>query len=150
MLKSIGDRLYVGGDFQFIDGWSVEGMGYWDGNIWHEVGGGTGGGITQAVYAMEQYGDQLHAGGVFSFLGASGAVMRWSYDQACPLCPADVTPIGSPDGTINVDDLLAIINAWGACANPNDCPADIAPAGGDDVVNVDDLLAVINAWGVCP
>jgi len=68
-------------------------------------------------------------------------------------CLADIAPIGSPNGSVNVDDLLAVINAWGPCANPNACPADIAPAGppiGNDVVNVDDLLAVINGWGACP
>jgi hypothetical protein len=61
-------------------------------------------------------------------------------------CTADI--IGC-NGQIDVDDLLTVINAWGACGDPNDCPADIAPAGGDDVVDVDDLLAVINAWGSC-
>jgi len=66
-----------------------------------------------------------------------------------PLCHADIAPIGAPNGTVNVDDLLAVINAWGPCANPNNCPADIAPVGGNDLVNVDDLLAVINAWGAC-
>ena len=74
--------------------------------------------------------------------------------QAAPgtPCPADIAP-GSGNGIVNVDDLLAVINSWGACANPNACPADVAPFGppqGDDVVNVDDLLAVINAWGPCP
>ena len=66
-------------------------------------------------------------------------------------CLPDIAPAGG-DGAVNVDDLLAVINAWGACADPDDCPADIAPAGppvGDDQVNVDDLLAVINAWGAC-
>ena len=69
-----------------------------------------------------------------------------------PLCLPDIAPIGAPNGEVNVDDLLAVINAWGACADPNNCPADIAPAGppvGDDQVNVDDLLAVINGWGPC-
>jgi len=73
-------------------------------------------------------------------------------------CVADLAPPGSPpgtpagDGTVNVDDLLAVINAWGPCTNPTpgNCPADIAPVGGNDLVNVDDLLAVINAWGACP
>ena len=74
--------------------------------------------------------------------------------QAAPgtPCPADIAP-GNGNGFVNVDDLLAVINSWGACANPNACPADIAPSGppqGDDAVNVDDLLAVINAWGPCP
>ncbi|MCI0629246.1 MAG: hypothetical protein L0Y44_01155 [Phycisphaerales bacterium] len=60
-------------------------------------------------------------------------------------CPTDV----SGDGVVNVDDLLAVISAWGSCP-PGSCPADIAPPGGDGVVNVDDLLAVISAWGACP
>lgn len=64
-----------------------------------------------------------------------------------PPCVADIN--GS--GGVNVDDLLAVINAWGPCpAPPTPCPTDIAPAGGNGQVNVDDLLAVINAWGACP
>lgn len=56
-----------------------------------------------------------------------------------PQCPADI----NGDNVVNVSDLLAVINAWGACAG---CPADI---NGDNVVNVSDMLAVINAWGPC-
>jgi len=51
---------------------------------------------------------------------------------------------------VDVSDLLAVISAWGPCANPSNCPADTAPAGGDDVIDVQDLLAVIGAWGACP
>ena len=54
-------------------------------------------------------------------------------------CTGDVTG----NGSVNLDDLLAVINAWGA-TGPN--PADVT---GNGVVNVDDLLAVINAWGPC-
>jgi hypothetical protein len=46
---------------------------------------------------------------------------------------------------VNIDDLLAVINAWGACPPP--CSADIVPPGGNGVVDIDDLLAVINNWG---
>jgi len=68
-----------------------------------------------------------------------------------PLCPADIAPVPGGDGLVNVQDLLAVIGAWGACGNPSNCPADIAPAPlGDDLVNVQDLLAVIGAWGACP
>ena len=70
-------------------------------------------------------------------------------DECEQLCVADIVT----NGVVNVEDLLAVIGAWGACANPNNCPADIAPAGppmGNDVVNVEDLLAVIGAWGACP
>lgn len=67
-------------------------------------------------------------------------------------CPADITPAGG-DRVVNIADLLVVINSWGACSDPNNCPSDIAPPGpptGDDVVNVADLLAVIDAWGACP
>jgi outer membrane protein assembly factor BamB len=63
------------------------------------------------------------------------------------VCLADITG----DGTVNVNDLLAVINGWGRCPPPpTACPPDISPPGGDGVVNVNDLLAVINAWGPCP
>jgi T5SS/PEP-CTERM-associated repeat protein len=69
-------------------------------------------------------------------------------------CPADIVTGGASAGVVNIDDLLAVISAWGACpAPPAACPADIAPGppgGGDGVVNIDDLLAVISAWGACP
>jgi len=65
----------------------------------------------------------------------------------CPTCPADM----NADAAVDVVDLLAVISAWGPCANPSNCPADIAPVvTGDDLVNVSDLLAVISAWGACP
>jgi hypothetical protein len=64
-------------------------------------------------------------------------------------CPADIAPPGG-NSIVNVEDLLAVIAAWGACIDPRSCPADIAPVGGNDVVNVEDLLAVISAWGSCP
>ena len=68
------------------------------------------------------------------------------------LCVADIAPAGPPagDGVVNVNDLLLVINHWGACPPaPAACPADLAPAVHDGVVNVIDLLAVINAWGAC-
>jgi hypothetical protein len=54
-------------------------------------------------------------------------------------CPADVNSSGS----VNVDDLLAVIGAWGQIGGSSDIT-------GDNIVNVDDLLAVISAWGPCP
>lgn len=61
-----------------------------------------------------------------------------------PCSPADV----NCDGSVNVIDLLAVINGWGACpAPPAPCAADVAPNGGDGTVNVLDLLFVINNWG---
>ena len=54
------------------------------------------------------------------------------------------------NGLVNVNDLLGVINEWGACANcppTGNCAADVAPAAGDCQVNVNDLLAIINNWG---
>jgi len=48
------------------------------------------------------------------------------------------------NGIVNVDDLLAVINAWGSTT-----PGHAADVTGNGVINVDDLLAVINAWGSC-
>lgn len=57
--------------------------------------------------------------------------------------PADIVPaIG--DGLVNVPDLLAVINGWGPCSDPSDCPADIIQNG---VVDVFDLVAVVLNWG---
>lgn len=61
------------------------------------------------------------------------------------LCPADV----NGDNTVNVTDLLTVINGWGACPLP--CPPTCGADVNDDcAVNVADLLSVITAWGACP
>jgi hypothetical protein len=61
--------------------------------------------------------------------------------------PADI----NGDSSVNVVDLLAVINSWGACPPPPDltgCPTDVAPIpAGDGLINVADLLFVINNWG---
>ena len=86
------------------------------------------------------------------FTGVSQDINHNGIPDECEVaaCAADIAPPAG-DGTVNVDDLLAVINGWGPCpAPPMACPADIAPSGGSGTVNVDDLLAVINAWGPCP
>ena len=65
--------------------------------------------------------------------------------QICATCPADCAA-GTPDGNVNVTDLLALLANWGG--TPVLC--DIAPPGGDGTVNVTDLLALLAAWGACP
>jgi hypothetical protein len=71
--------------------------------------------------------------------------------QGCD-CTKEMLTINSPavgdangDGAINVDDLVAVILAWGSCAAP--CPPTCAAdVNGDCAVDVDDLLAVILNW----
>ena len=54
-------------------------------------------------------------------------------------CPADVTG----DGLVDVQDLVAVITAWGPCSG---CAEDIDGSG---AVDVGDLVEVIVAWGAC-
>lgn len=72
--------------------------------------------------------------------------------NACDCLP-DIAPKGGGDNAVNIDDLLAVISAWGSCPGGASCLADIAPVlggvVGDGVVDIDDLLAVISAWGAC-
>jgi plastocyanin len=53
-------------------------------------------------------------------------------------CPADV----NGDGTVSVDDLLAVIGAYNTTC---DCPADVT---NDGVVDVEDILAVLSDYGM--
>lgn len=55
------------------------------------------------------------------------------------VCVGDATG----DSVIDVNDLLAVINAWGGKGGAGDVT-------GNGTVDVDDLLAVINGWGACP
>lgn len=61
-------------------------------------------------------------------------------------CAADV----DNNGSVNVNDLLAVITHWGETGPPGRPIADVAPPpNGDCAVNVNDLLAVITTWGIC-
>jgi len=62
------------------------------------------------------------------------------------VCQFDIAPaIG--DGLVNVEDLLAVIQAWGSTGGNGWIPADVDD---DGMVGTDDLLAVMGAWGPCP
>lgn len=52
--------------------------------------------------------------------------------------------IAGAAGVVNEDDLVMLIGAWGQCAAPGGCPADIDHSG---AVDVDDLLLLISNWG---
>jgi hypothetical protein len=47
---------------------------------------------------------------------------------------------------VDIDDLLTVINNFGAKGVPGSVPGDVT---GNGVVDIDDLLGVINAWGGC-
>ncbi|MCH2133204.1 MAG: hypothetical protein MK116_05580 [Phycisphaerales bacterium] len=68
-------------------------------------------------------------------VGTSNTTGAWT-PGSCT-CPGDATG----DDSVDVDDVLAVLNQWGACS---DCPADF---NDDGFVNVDDLLFLLSAWG---
>ena len=59
--------------------------------------------------------------------------------DVCEGCTGDV----NGDNSLGVNDLLAIIDAWGLCSN---CAADI---NNDGTVDVTDLLYIVGNWGPC-
>ncbi|MEM7228752.1 MAG: S8 family serine peptidase [Planctomycetota bacterium] len=78
-----------------------------------------------------------------------------SFGVQTPPCPWDCAPDNGDgtfgNGTINIDDLLQTINAFGGAGGP----CDNAPDNGDgtfgnNVINIDDILGVINNFGACP
>ena len=76
-------------------------------------------------------------------------------DVRNPKKPKTVRYVAAPPNTWTLhlqahDDLLLVINAWGACPPPcPPCQADIAQPPNCQV-DVLDLLMVINGWGPCP
>jgi len=81
--------------------------------------------------------------------------VRLTADPASAPCPWDCTPVNG-DGTVgngfvNIDDLLATINAFGVEGGSCDSTPDNGDGTfGNGLVNIDDLLGVINAFGTCP
>jgi len=76
-------------------------------------------------------------------------------EECCPAeepnnCPWDCAPDGG-NGTVNIDDLLRVINEFGqpggACDN---APDNGDGTFGNGIVNIDDLLGIINNFGDCP
>ncbi|MHC5022619.1 MAG: hypothetical protein ACYTGG_01735 [Planctomycetota bacterium] len=54
-------------------------------------------------------------------------------------CPSDF----DGNGVIDLQDLEALIDAWGPCEG---CPEDL---NGDGVVDIVDLLSILASWGLC-
>lgn len=84
----------------------------------------------------ERLGYDIEIDGDFLYAGGPGLCCDSARVLAFSIIPADV----DFDGTVDVTDLLAVINAWGTCSG---CSADI---NCDGLVNVTDLLEVIAEW----
>jgi len=147
-----GPALYAAGAFTASGSTPIHHLAKWNGAAWEDVGGGLDSGEARGLAVFDDDGKgpsepALYVVGSFAIAGGgpSPGIARWGRCEPAPaLCIADIAPASQPDGQVNVDDLLAVINGWG----PTDA-GDVADINGDLIVNVDDLLAVINQWGVC-
>ena len=144
-----GVQLHAAGSFTSMGGVEVDYIAKWDGNAWSDINGGMNQGVSALAAYQPTTGDPpiLFAGGNFT-----NTVVGDNYLVAyvgCPTRPQCAAADINCDGSVNVADLLSVINAWGACpAPPTKCAADIAPPpDGDGQVNVADLLMIINNWG---
>ena len=90
------------------------------------------------------------AAGFDTLYGWGRINLRNALVAAAPACLGNI----DGNGTVDINDLLAVISTWGACpVPPATCPGDIAPTGppqGNGMVDVNDLLMVITHWGACP
>ena len=135
--------LIAGGVFSAADGTPVDAIARWNRVLWQPIASGVRGANPPDVASLAEFNRDLIAGGFFTSAGGVEAhnIARW---RDCNLCLEDV----NSDRQVNIDDLLSVINAWGACPpQPLWCSADIAPAPtGNGIVDFDDLLAVVHDW----
>ncbi len=115
-----------------------------------------GGGLREIPFVIEtQTGSCCYSDGQCSvepevFCTSSGGLWQGAEvrcsDTACPpppplICQGDV----DSNGSVNFEDILLVLNAWGPCGDP--CPEDIDQ---DGIVDFSEILLILSAFGDCP
>ena len=107
-------------------------------NVSHELDG-VPGFVPGTEFRLRFTAEDLGNGSVVE-AGVDGVLIEAiTCDDGNVDCPEDCA---GNDGIVNVNDLLAVIAAWGS----SDDACDI---NDDGVVDVNDLLMIIGAWGDC-
>jgi hypothetical protein len=153
----------------FVPGFdlAVESNGGWHKHLTHNVRSVPDGGVpANGVYLMEfelySTDPDLENSAPFWFVYNMGAdpeeldnAIAWTLTHIAqnPACRADCFPV-SPDGTagngsVNIDDLIAVVNTFGASEGACDVePANCNGTFGNGDINIDDMLFVINNFGL--
>lgn len=64
-MASYQSSLFIGGNFDYVDSVPRKCIARWDGTLWHSVGSGLSGGLSD-IEAMAVYNGELYIGGYFS------------------------------------------------------------------------------------
>ena len=133
-----GPALYASGTFTSSGGVPMTGLARWDGTSWENVGD-TDDDTYRSLVHDDGSGPALHVAGRYTTIGgvAAGGIARLQP------CPTDVEGDVDGNGTVDLDDLLSVLGAWGDCPPKGACPADLDDSGD---VTVSDLLIVLNAF----
>ncbi|MCH2153808.1 MAG: FG-GAP repeat protein [Phycisphaerales bacterium] len=138
-----GDLLLAGAYYGEVDGLSTGTVDIMSlaGTQWVPAGSLEGNGLV----AGAEFGWSVALDGDRALVGAPyqipvGDLQAWSGLLVNCNCPADVTG----DGQVGVDDILAVLEAYGSTCTS--CEADL---DGDGQVGVDDILLVIAGWASC-
>jgi hypothetical protein len=139
-------ELIAAGTFDCSGDQPLANIARWDGTAWNPLAGGIS--SLAQVRDLVIDGQSLVAAGLFSSADGQPAhsIAQWTCDPAGPLCVADL----NADGSVDVLDLLMLLDSWGSCSKgalPGACHGDL---NRDEVVDVLDLLLLLDAWGECP
>ncbi|MHC4947794.1 MAG: matrixin family metalloprotease [Planctomycetota bacterium] len=92
---------------------------------------------------------RIRVGGVLNAEGSGTMTLACTTGVACPADCDDGSQTGTPDGEVDVSDLLLVLSDW---LTATTCDVDDGTGTGtqDGVVDVSDLLYVLAEWGTCP
>jgi hypothetical protein len=99
------------------------------------------GSYSQLIFAGETVRIRVTGGNGDSDSELRGDLTLRNFSAPVLVCPADQTG----DGTVDFDDLLAVLSGFGECDAPP-CSGDVTS---DGTVDFDDLLTVLGSFGPC-